>query len=170
VATVAEDRRTCPECGYLFEPLELSRQALPGDWTLWRGLRRLAIVLMIRGLFCLVAWSILILLVDLTVAGAVQPNSSVLGLAIMIGLCALVGFAGGVVGDRIALRLGEIAGFQSIFVTSAAIATAWIVIVAGTMLVELLHPISVSNPSVLVFIGGGIAMVWIMRAALAEEC
>ena len=165
---MAENGRTCPECGYAFDLFELRREVRPGDWTLGRGLRKAAGVLAIRGLVCMLVWVLVVLVVDLLYVLLV-PGQGMIGLAIMISLCVAFAIGGGVVGDRIGRQLDEIAGFQSTMLVAAAVLTCWVALAGGTLLVDLMRPINVAPAGIIAFIAGSVATVWIIRCALVSE-
>jgi len=170
VATVAENGRTCPECGYAFELDEVRREVREDDWTVARGLRRAFFVLGARLVVSLAAWGLLVLVVDLLYGWLVTPGSGMIGFSILITLCVVLATAGGIMGDKIVRRLDEYAGFQSLLLYFAAIVTVLLAMTGGTTLVDLMRPLSVVNdPRVIVFIGGSVATVWIIRCALVDE-
>ena len=111
VATVEAERTVCPECGETFEPQDLMRAPRAGDWTVTRGLRTGARMVLVRSLVTGLAWLLLIWGVPTIfghLAGGI-PAGFRLGLIVLGGFA--MGLAGGVIGWAIARDWEECAGF-----------------------------------------------------------
>jgi hypothetical protein len=158
VATIAANRRTCPECGCGFEPNELRRSAAPGDWTPARGLRRLVIAVTVRSVACLVAWMALLVLGSMLCAwlGAVASRGVLV--VVWVGCGALVLASGAVVGAVVGRRIDEAAGFRSPLLLAAPIIGAAVAVLGGAALAGTMGHGGLGGP--------GISMTAIVLAAV----
>lgn len=169
VVTVAAGRRVCPECGYEFEMDELITETLPGDWTIWRGLRRALMLLAGRSLLWTLAWILVIWGATALVArtGDELPLVATWVLQLTAGL-AILG-VGASIGPVLVRRMAETAGFEGSFLATIIIAFAWTSIVAAIVASRLLGTVGGSRATVLVFLMGAMATAWVVRALMMEE-
>src|SRR5687768_16806507 len=115
IATVADNKRVCPECGAEFNLDELHYQPAESDWSMGEAIVTLSRSIALRGCLALIAWMIL--------AAAANLLSNI---PAMLGLIPLmIGAAGGYLLGRILIEgLSEQAAFDSLVVPFTAAFTA----------------------------------------------
>ncbi|UCD73857.1 MAG: hypothetical protein JSV91_08660 [Phycisphaerales bacterium] len=169
VATVAEGRNICPECGYEFETGELRHAVLPDDWTIWRGLRRAALHLVLRSSVCLAVWTGLLWAVTALAAwiSSGRPWFVVLS-SYVVALLILMITAGGI-GRALARGMEEKAGVVSILVAALVTVFACVVVAAGTLIVNILSSGGGTGLWGMAVVSGGLALVVIVKTHFFED-
>jgi hypothetical protein len=168
VVTVDEGRRTCPECGNPFDLGELRHEVRAGDWTIWRGIGRAALVLCAKGVICAAVWAILVWGAAALPALAGPSLPPLLNL-LLTALCGLLVLAGGAtVGWVLARGLVDDVGFTGAIPIVLATAFAWAAIAAGGLAARLLGGAAAPSIAVLA-VCGVLALGLIVRTILMEE-
>ena len=150
IATVADNRRVCPECGANFNLDELHYEPAETDWSVRDALGALSRAITLRGSLGLIAWLVL------------AAAANLLGnLPAMLGLIPLIiGAAGGYLLGRILIEgLAEQAGFDSFIVPIVAAIAAIIVISVAQVVLELVLPFS-SDWSRMILVGAALIVGW----------
>ncbi len=124
VATLAADKRVCPECGEGFSPSQLDWERRPGDWTALTAIRFGVRALATRTILAMMA-ATLLSAATLWLADHDAPRFATFAVA-LIQIVAL--------GWVISRRLQEDAGFESMLLTVGACAAAVIAAGFGAML------------------------------------
>jgi hypothetical protein len=168
VATIADGKRTCPECGCEFDLGELRRATMPGDWTPARGLLHLVIVVTARSAACLAAWTVLLALCSMLCAWLRTAASGAVLLLVWVGCGGLVLIGGAVVGAVVGRRLDETAGFRSPVLLAAPIIGAAVAISGGAALAAIMGHAALAGPGISIT-ALLLAVVLIVRAYLAAE-
>jgi hypothetical protein len=169
VATVDAGRNVCPECGYEFGPQDLVREVRPGDWTPARGYKRAAVVLAVRGIFCLLGW-IGVLYGSHALMRAIWPGLGTTGRLLMLALVGATSMiAGGVIGHVLSRRMDEIAGLSGVLLVAVVSLIAWIVLIVGTIVATILAGISIGDLAGAAICAAFIATIIIVRSHLIEQ-
>lgn len=150
IATIAEHKRVCPECGADFSLDELHFEQREGDWSMGTALRSAARALTTRALLGVLVW--------IVIAAACNLVARLSG---MQGLIPLIAGAGGgyLIGRILVEGLAEHCGFESIVLPILAAITAIIVVVMGQSLLELILPFT-SGWGRTILVGSGLMVCW----------
>jgi hypothetical protein len=163
VATIADGRDVCPECGFQFEMHELVREVRPEDWTPWRGLRRMGLVLAARAVVVFLGWSVILWVTNALLA-IVGPAVSGFGrVMLLLGAAVIIFAAGGAVGHLLARRAEEHAGFMSPLLGAVITIVAWAVILLGVSVVQATGTLGATSSTGVVIVAGGFALFFIIR-------
>jgi hypothetical protein len=150
IATVADNNRTCPECGAHFNLDELHYQPAESDWSARDALSALMRATALRGCLAVLAWMIL--------AAAANLLGNIPAMHGLIPL--IVGAAGGYLIGRILIEgLAGQAGFDSLIVPLTAAAAAFVVVGIAQLLLEVILPFS-SGWSRMILIGSALIVCW----------
>lgn len=169
VATVAENRRVCPECGEPFELHELHRTVAPDDWTLLRGLRWATPVLLLRITLLTPAWTAGLLILRLIETAFTHWFGTGAAVFMVVVVPILVG-AGGVMTSVVLGRgLNDRLGFDGFGVAVICIAAALLTIGLGVVLAGLCPWPLIAAPVGILILGGFFALVPPIRAVLLDE-
>jgi len=164
IATVDAGRTICPECGYEFEAHELKRDVRPGDWTVWRGLRRMFGTLLIRAAACFVGWAAVLWAANALLNHLGPAVSPVLRFILIFVAAAVIFTAGALVGHLLARRMEEHAGFVSILLVFIITVIAWAVILLGVLLVQSVGGLGAKSSTGVLIVAAGLSFIFIIRA------
>src|SRR5687768_5415628 len=146
VATVADGKRICPECGSDFALSDLQYQQFAGDWTFRSALTRGVGVIFARAILASLVWAIA---ADMSNLMHVVTNLTGL-IPLIIGT-----IAGYLMGRVYSENLEERAGFTSMLLVLGCLVCAMISVMFAQVLVELLLP-SASAYGRMILIGSGL--------------
>jgi len=169
VATIDAGRTVCPECGCEFEPHEVRRAVRPEDWTLGRGLRRAAAVLLLRAVLCLIGWTAVLTGTLLASTWIATRLGGVWIVFIMLLALAIIFLAAAVAGRILAKGMDEIAGITSPLISALITLFAWMSIAAGTAIAGLLAPMRPSMTGSIILLGCAMALVVIVKTHHFED-
>jgi hypothetical protein len=169
VATIDAGNRVCPECGLEFQLDELDREVRPEDWTIGRGVRRLAMVVAYRALLMMAVWVGVVWGIDLLLH-VIGPNvpAAIRLILLLIGGIAIFALAGWV-GAFLARDANEEAGFSGPLVIAVITVFAWLVIGGGTMIAVAIGSIGGAYAGGIITVGCVLALVTIIRTILTAQ-
>ncbi len=169
VATVANEGRTCPECGCAFEPHELTREVRPGDWTPMRGLgnlaRRQAIKALALGLIITGVFGVLQLLLE----GPINRSVGVFSIFLLVGLLFVTAIVGAISGSVLARDANEHAGMDGAPVAIVGIAMTAAMMSAVVLTLTMTLGLTIAPPTGIVVVATGVAAITLVRRAVFEE-
>jgi len=156
VATIADNKRVCPECGSEFSLSDLLRDRRKGDWNVAMGFRRLVTSLAWRGVVTTIIWA------GVAVGVAYLCNLFPFSGRAMGGIALVLVIPGVAVGHALSRNLTEIAGCESILFTTVAVSAAIAVVWAGVALAGVVRPME--DWSIFVVVATSLfAGLWIVR-------
>jgi len=169
VATVDAGGTVCPECGYAFELHELGREVRPDDWTLARGLRRLALALGVRVVACFIGFTAILWAADALI-NALGPKVP-MGMKVMLIFVAAVTIftAGGGVGHILARDAEERAGFVSPLLAVVITLVGWVVIIFSVVTVQMLGGLAGGTSAGVILVSAGFSFIAVIRALYFGE-
>ena len=169
VATVEAGRTICPECGYEFDIGELRHAVLPGEWTVWRGLGRASLSLLVRAAPGLAVWiGILWGVFELAALLSGGRHWFVVLVTYLGALLILVMTSLGI-GRVLAKGMDERAGVVSLAVAALVTVFAWAVILAGALIVSLVLPAAGRGFWGVAAISCGAALLAIVKTHFFED-
>ena len=163
IATVEAGRHICPECGYEFEAWELRGKKRPGEWTMWTGLRRVLVSLMLRSLIILPLWAGLVWVLSSVLANITLGGRGFTGIAIILTIPGIA------IGHVLMTGLADRAGFQSMLLGALAAAFAIGTIIGGIALAEVFQPLPGWWGGFTAIAMSLFAVAWIIRIAVLED-
>ncbi|MCP3904162.1 MAG: DUF1129 domain-containing protein [Planctomycetes bacterium] len=168
IATVDAGGSVCPECGCAFERHELLHEVRPGDWTVGRGMRRVAVFLLVRGIVCALFWTAIVAgLSALAVAFDAVPKATRWGIELVCGLTIIA--TGASIGYFMAKDTAERAGFAGMALASLTVFAAWTVIFVSVTAVELMGLVGLGSGAMLMCVTGLVSAGWIVKVLLIDE-
>lgn len=163
VATVEQNRRICPECGYEFELDELIHQPRPGEWTVGVVLRRMVLHLAVRGTASLVIWSLW-----MAAMGWLLTRWN-MTLPVGIGLAVANVIIGVIIGRVMWGRFYAYIGSDDGVLAAVVIGGAWAAIWLGSLIIGLLGGVSSAEAGFAVVSGGVAATAVLVKDAFFSE-
>ncbi|HWB19648.1 MAG TPA: hypothetical protein VG711_05050 [Phycisphaerales bacterium] len=132
VATVADNRRICPECGESFEPGDLRYQPIPGDFTPAVAFRRTLAAMLVRAFKSL--------LVFLPAMGALLLAATLGKYVLLLAVLFVTPFIGVWIGRIFARNLEEVVGYSGIILFITTCASLSVTIITGDFVACMLAP------------------------------
>jgi hypothetical protein len=135
VATIAANKRVCPECGEPFTLSETVRAPRPGEWTVGVGIRRALVAIVMRSALVLPFWAGFVWLL------APIVNAFPFSIFAMGGVAVLFIVPGVAIGHVVSRRLNDIAGAQSYLFTIMAVVCEIAVAMGGVEIAQIWRPL-----------------------------
>lgn len=164
VATIAANKRMCPECGRRFTMSELARAPRAGDWTPVQGLARASGALLIRSIIVLPFWAGFIWLVTPLLNLFPFPGFWMGGL---IGRALIIIIPACVLGHVLSRKLNDKAGMQSVIITGLALVFA-IAVIAGGIELAVFFRTGLTAKGFISMCASGALGIFIVRNTLFE--
>ena len=169
VATVAQDRRTCPECGREFEIHELRREVRRDDWTPARGLLKLTRIQSLKAIALGLVFAGVFGLLQILLEGMIRQTTGIISVFLLIGLLIVTAVVGGIAGAVFSKDANEQAGMDGIVVAVIGIIVTAIMMTAVVVAVDLTFGFTIAPQTGVVLIATMVASITLIRRAIFDD-